>query len=339
VNAAPTTPRPPPLSGAERAALVLLSLGKEHGAVWGSLDETEVTEIARAMARLRAAPVATVEAVLESFVAEGADVAAAGAADQIRDLLCAYLPPAKASALIQDARLPPPITTWDRLNEVGAGLLASYLKTEYPQTVAVILARLRPDHSARVLAALPHGVAVECAARMLRMESARPEALDRIEEALRLEFVSQLARPDWRDGHEVIAEIFNRLDPEAEARLIAGIEQRSRPGADRVRALMFVFEDLVGLDSGGVQTLLRIADRERLALALKGGSELVRRKFYDNMTERAARVLKEDMEAIGPVRLREVETAQAAIVDVAKELAARGEILLARSRADDELVY
>jgi len=137
----------------------------------------------------------------------------------------------------------------------------------------------------------------------------------------------------------VIAEIFNRLEPEAEARLIAGIERHNPPSADRVRALMFVFEDLVRLDPGGVQTLLRVADREQLALALKGGSELVRRKFYDNMTERAARVLKEDMEAIGPVRLREVETAQIAIVEVAKELAARGEILLARARADDELVY
>jgi flagellar motor switch protein FliG len=328
-----------PLSGAEKAALVLLSLGKEHGAVWRALDETEVTEISRAMTRLRVAPAPAVEAVLESFVAEGADAAAAGAGDQVRDLLSAFLPSARVVALTQEARLPQPVTTWDRLGEVSEALLANYLRTEYPQTVAVILARLRPDHAARVLGALPHGFALECATRMLRMEAARPEAIDRIEETLRVEFVSQLARPGGRDGHEVIADIFNRLEPEAEARLIAGLEQKSRQSADRVRALMFVFEDLVRLDPGGVQTLLRVADREQLALALKGGSELLRRKFYDNMTERAARILKEDMDAIGLARLRDVETSQAAIVEVAKELAARGEIVLARTRADDELVF
>jgi len=335
---APADDAPPRMTGPEKAAVVLLSLGKAHGALWRALGEREVEQVAAAMARLEAVPPALAEALLDEFVTEGAGLAGGLDADQARDLLCAVLPPARAAAVLGEAH-GRAASTWERLGQVGQQTLARYLMNEHPQTVAVILARLRPDEAARVISSLPEEFALECVVRMLRMEPVRQEALDLIEAALRTEFVAHLAGPAGRDGHELMAEVFNSFDAHTESRFLSLLDQVSRPAAERIRALMFVFEDLVRLDPGALQTLLRVADREQLTIALKGASEPLRLKFYANMTERAARVLREDMGALGPVRLRDVDAAQAGVVQVAKELAARGEILTARARGDDELVY
>ncbi|OZA73867.1 MAG: flagellar motor switch protein FliG, partial [Caulobacter sp. 39-67-4] len=133
--------------------------------------------------------------------------------------------------------------------------------------------------------------------------------------------------------------IFNNFDRQTEARFIAALEERNREAAERIRALMFVFEDLSKLDSGGVQTLLRATGKEQLALALKGASDKLREMFFSNMSERAAKIMREDMESMGPVRLKDVDQAQVAMVQVAKDLAAKGEIMLAGSGSDDELIY
>ncbi|HLU92249.1 MAG TPA: flagellar motor switch protein FliG, partial [Pedomonas sp.] len=230
-------------------------------------------------------------------------------------------------------------TMWDKLGNVNEAVLASYLKNEYPQTVAVVLQKIRPDHAARVLATLPEDFAMEVVLRMLRMEAVQKEVLDKVEQTLRVEFMSNLARTTRRDSHETIAEIFNFLDRQAEDRFLAALEERNRDSAEKIRALMFTFEDLARLDAGGVQTLLRNVEKDRLALALKGTSDKLRDLFFDNMSERAAKILREDMEAMGPVRLRDVDEAQQYMVNVAKALADSGEILLADAKGDDELVY
>jgi flagellar motor switch protein FliG len=174
---------------------------------------------------------------------------------------------------------------------------------------------------------------------MLRMEPVQREILDKIEQTLRTEFMSNLARTSKRDSHEMMAEIFNNFDRQTEARFIAALEERNREAAERIRALMFVFEDLSKLDPGGVQTLLRATGKEQLALALKGASDKLREMFFSNMSERASKIMREDMESMGPVRLKDVDQAQVAMVQVAKDLAAKGEIMLAGAGAEDELIY
>jgi flagellar motor switch protein FliG len=174
---------------------------------------------------------------------------------------------------------------------------------------------------------------------MLRMESVQREILDKIEQTLRTEFMSNLARTSKRDSHELMADIFNSFDRQTESRFITALEERNRESAERIRALMFVFEDLNKLDPGGVQTLLRGVEKTQLALALKGASDVLREMFFSNMSERAAKIMREDMETMGPVRLRDVDQAQMAMVQVAKDLAAKGEIMLATSNTEDEFVY
>jgi flagellar motor switch protein FliG len=174
---------------------------------------------------------------------------------------------------------------------------------------------------------------------MLRMEPVQREILDKIEATLRTEFMSNLARTSKRDSHEMMADIFNNFDRQTEARFIAALEERNRESAERIRALMFVFEDLGKLDPGGVQTLLRNTEKSQLALAMKGASDSLRDLFFSNMSERAAKIMREDMESMGPVRLRDVDQAQMAMVQVAKDLAAKGEIMLAGQGGEDELVY
>jgi flagellar motor switch protein FliG len=180
---------------------------------------------------------------------------------------------------------------------------------------------------------------MEVIMRMLRMEAVQKEVLDDVERTLRNEFFSSLARTNRRDSHELIAEIFNSLDRNSESRFITALEERNRDSAERIKALMFTFEDLGKLDGGAIQGLLRNSDKEKIPLALKGASETLRDLFFANMSERAGKILKEDMASMGPVRLKDVEEAQSYLVALAKDLAARGEIVISDGSAEDQLVY
>jgi len=262
-----------------------------------------------------------------------------GSFDSTQRLLNAFLPSDKVESVMEEIRGPAGRTMWDKLGNVNEGVLANYLKNEYPQTVAVILSKVRGEHAARVLGSLPEDFALEVVMRMLRMEPVQREILDRIEETLRAEFMSNLARTSKRDAHEMMAEIFNNFDRQTENRFLASLEERNRDAAERIRTLMFVFEDLGKLDPGGAQTLLRAVDKDQLAIALKGASDELRDLFFSNMSERAAKIMREDMGAMGPVRLKDVDQAQQSMVQVAKDLAAKGEIIIAESGGDDELIY
>ena len=331
---------PSKLSGPEKAAVILLALGEEHAGVWQSLDEEEIKEVSQAMASLGTVSAAAVEDLMVEFVSGMSGAGAImGSFEQTQRLLAAIMPEDKVNNLMEEIRGPAGRTMWDKLGNVNEAVLANYLKNEYPQTVAVVLSKIKSEHAARVLAALPEDFALECVMRMLRMEPVQREILDKIEATLRTEFMSNLARTSKRDSHEMMAEIFNAFDRQTEARFITALEERNREAAERIRALMFVFEDLSKLDPGGIQTLLRAVEKDQLALALKGASDSLREMFFSNMSERAAKIMREDMEGMGPVRLREVEQAQMAMVQVAKDLANKGEIMLAGAGGDDELVY
>lgn len=328
------------LNGAEKAAVILLSLGEEHTALWASLDDEEIKEISQAMSTLGTVSANVVEDLLVEFVSGMSSTGAImGSFEQTQRLLGSFLSPDKVDGLMEEIRGPAGRTMWDKLGNVNEAVLANYLKNEYPQTVAVVLSKIKPEHAARVLSALPEDFALECVQRMLRMEPVQREILDKIEQTLRTEFMSNLARTSKRDSHETMADIFNNFDRQTESRFMAALEERNRESAERVRALMFVFEDLSKLDPGGVQTLLRAVEKDKLALAMKGASDTLREMFFSNMSERAAKIMREDMESMGPVRLKDVDTAQMAMVQVAKDLAAKGEIMLAGQGGDDELIY
>jgi flagellar motor switch protein FliG len=328
------------LSGPEKAAVVLLSLGEDHAGVWRQLDEEEIKVISQAMAGLGQVTSGVVEDLLVEFVSGMGGGAITGSVELTQKLLASIMPGEKVDTLMEEIRGPAGRTMWDKLGNVNEGVLANYLKNEYPQTVAVVLSKIKSEHAARVLTALPEDFALECVSRMLRMEPVQREILDKIEQTLRTEFMSNLARTSKRDSHEMMADIFNAFDRQTETRFITALEERNRESAERIRALMFVFEDLSKLDPGGVQTLLRTVEKDQLALALKGASDALREMFFGNMSERASKIMRDDMESMGPVRLREVEQAQMAMVQVAKDLANKGEIVLVGAGGDDdELVY
>jgi flagellar motor switch protein FliG len=328
------------LSGPEKAAIVMLALGEEHTKLWEALDEEEIREISQVMSNLGTVAAGAVESLLVDFVSGmSAGGAIMGSYEQTQRLLSAFMPAERVEALMDEIRGPAGRTMWDKLGNVNEAVLANYLKNEYPQTVAVILSKVKGEHAARVLAALPEDFALECVQRMLRMEPVQREILDKIEQTLRTEFMSNLARTSKRDSHEMMAEVFNNFDRQTEVRFLTALEERNREAAERIRALMFVFEDLGRLDPGGVQTLLRAVNKDQLAIALKGASDALREMFFSNMSERAAKIMREDMESMGPVRLKDVDAAQMAMVQTAKNLAASGEIMLAGSGGDDELIY
>ncbi|GAA0618623.1 flagellar motor switch protein FliG [Brevundimonas kwangchunensis] len=340
INKKPAVEDARKLTGPEKAAVILLSLGEEHTRLWQGLDDDEVKEISQAMAGLGTVSSNVVEELLVEFVSGmSGSGSVMGSFEQTQRLLASFMPADRVDGLMEEIRGPAGRTMWDKLGNVNEAVLANYLKNEYPQTVAVVLSKVKPDHAARVLTSLPEDFALECVQRMLRMEPVQRDILDKIEQTLRTEFMSNLARTSKRDSHELMADIFNSFDRQTEARFIGALEERNREAAERIRALMFVFEDLSKLDPGGIQTLLRAVEKDSLGLALKGASESLREMFFSNMSERAAKIMREDMESMGPVRLKDVDQAQMAMVQVAKDLAAKGEIMLVGQGGDDELIY
>lgn len=262
-----------------------------------------------------------------------------GSYEATERLLSQLLDTDKVGTVMEEIRGPAGRTMWDKLANVNESVLANYLKNEYPQTVAVVLSKIKPEHASRVMGALPEDFGLECIMRMLRMEPVQKDILDNIEKTLRTEFMSNLARTNKRDAHEMMAEIFNNFDRQTENRFLTSLGEHNREAAERIKALMFVFEDLSKLDPGGIQTLLRVVEKDKLGLALKGASDTIRDLFFSNMSERAAKILREDMENMGPVRLKDVDEAQTAMVNAAKDLAAKGEIMLADNKGEDELIY
>ncbi len=337
----PTATRNQQLSGAEKAAVIMLALGEEHGMqLWQLMDDDEIKEITLAMSNLGQIDSNMVEQLFMEFVNQMSSTGSlVGSMNNTERLLAKILPDDRVELIMEEIRGPAGRTMWDKLGNVNETVLANYLKNEYPQTVAVVLTKIRPDHASRVLSELPEDFAMEVITRMLRMESVQKDILDKVERTLRVEFMSNLARTNRRDAHEMMADIFNNLDRATESRFITSLEERSRDSAEKIKALMFTFEDLIKLDPGGVQTLLRGVEKDKLGLALKGSSEALRDLFFSNMSERAAKILREDMDAMGPVRLKDVDEAQMEIVNIAKDLAERGEIMLADNKEDDELIY
>ncbi|HXS38937.1 MAG TPA: flagellar motor switch protein FliG [Stellaceae bacterium] len=329
------------LTGAEKAAIFMLSLGEDQSArLFALMDEEEIKELSQTMANLGTVASNVVEKLFVDFADQiSATGSLVGSHESTERLLQKVLGPERVSQIMEEIRGPAGRTMWDKLGNVNETVLANYLKNEYPQTVAVVLSKIKADHAGRVLSQLPENFAMEVIMRMLRMEAVQKEVLDDVERTLRTEFFTNLARSNRRDAHELIAEIFNSLDRNTETKFLTALEERNRDSAERVKSLMFTFDDLAKLDANAMQAVLRNAEKDKLPVALKGASETMRDFFLKNMSERGGKLLKEEIAGLGPVRLRDVEEAQAYIVSVAKDLAARGEIVIADGNAEDELVY
>jgi flagellar motor switch protein FliG len=334
-------PRSKPLSGPKRAAVMMLALGEKYGGkIWALLDDEEVRELSGVMSQLGTVEPEVVEDLLLEFVSRmSASGALMGTFDGTERLLHQYLPKERVSGIMDEIRGPAGRNMWEKLSNVQEEVLANYLKNEYPQTIAVVLSKLKSEHAARVLAILPEEMALDVIGRMLKMEAVQKEVIERVEQTLRTEFMSNLSQTRRRDAHEVMAEIFNNFDRQTETRFITALEEDHRDSAERIKALMFTFDDLIKLDAASAQTLMRQIDKSKLGVALKNANEEVRAFFLGNMSSRAGKMLLDDMAALGPVRLRDVDEAQALLVNLAKDLAAKGEIMLSKNRAEDELVY
>ena len=329
------------LSGQQKAAILMLSLDEERSSgLFALMDDEEIKELSVIMASLGKINSNIIEQLIQEFNEKISSTGSlVGTYESTERLLAKALDKDRVAVIMEEIRGPAGRTMWDKLGNVNEHVLANYLKNEYPQTIAVILSKIKADHAAKVIALFPENFAMEIVMRMLRMDSVQKEVLDSLEKTLRKEFMSNLSKSTRRDAHELIADIFNSLDRNTENRFMEALEERNRESAERVKSLMFTFEDLVRVDSQGIQILLRNVDKDKLAIALKGASDTVKSLFFNNMSTRAGKIIKEDMDAMGPVRMRDVEEAQQYIVSTAKDLAASGEIVVAEGNGSDELVY
>ena len=337
---AKTITDPNQLTGAERAAVVMLSIGEENGRLlWETFDDDELREITLAISNLGSVTADIVEGVLYDFVSSLSSTGSiTGSMDSARRFLKNILPEEKVANILDDIRGPAGKTMWDKLANVNERTLAGYLRNEHPQTVAVVLSRITPEHAAKVIAALPELMAEDVLNRLLGLGPVQKEIVDQIEQTLRTEFMAALSRGEEKDPYEAMAEIFNHFDRPVERRFMETLETKNPSAAEKIRSLMFVFEDLVRLDNTDIQVLLRHLDKSDLAVALKGANDDIKTLFFSNMSERAATILRDDIDIMGPVRVREVDAAQMTIVATAKELADQGEIYLSKTN-DEEVIY
>ena len=328
------------LTGDEKAAVLLLALGPDFGRpILQELDEMEIRQLSRAMVRLGPITQDMLDSLLIEFVTTiSSNGTISGNSETTQRLLASFLPPERVDAIMEEIRGPAGRNMWEKLSNVQEDVLANYLKNEYPQTIAVVLSKIATDHASRVLASLPEELAMEVVHRMLTLEPVQKEILEKIEVTLRTEFMSTLSTTKRRDSHEQMAEIFNSFDRQTEARFITTLEERDREAAERIKSLMFTFEDLSRLEAAAIQSLVQKLDKKELGLALKGASDTVKDVFFANMSARAGKMLKDDMEAMGPVRLKDVDEAQGRMVATAKDLAAKGEIVIAKGRTDEEMI-
>lgn len=261
-------------TGPQKTAILILAVGDTMGGkIFSMLHDDEIREVSKAMIDLGPVPASVVEELCTDFSASvGNTTGLSGGSSVTERLLLSVLPPARVAEIMEEIHGPAGRTMWDKLANVDEDVLAGYLRHEYPQTVAVIVSKIRPEHAAKVLAALPEAYSTEVVTRLLRMEPVQKDVLDGVERTLRAEFMSNLARGAKRDPHEQMATIFNNMDRKTEARFLAALEVRDQVAAEHIRALMFTFDDLGRIPAQGIQVLLRSVQKDRIAMALKGAT-------------------------------------------------------------------
>ncbi|HUJ19162.1 MAG TPA: flagellar motor switch protein FliG [Nitrospirota bacterium] len=325
-----------PLSGYEKAAIFLSTLGEDAAAeVLKGLDVKEIGRITMQMTRLKTVTKVAIDNVLQevSDTVSRGDMRVGGE-EYIKKILSKGLGEDGAQKIMEMASKEGPL---DSLRWVDAKTLVTFLVTEHPQTIALIICLLEPAQAAEVLSALPETVKADVAMRIAMTERIPETAIEELKEVLKGQLEIGKSKGKKLGGSRMIAEILNQCDRATEQSVIGRIEEQNNTLADSIRKLMFVFDDLVKVDDRGIQMILKEASSEELTLALKTASEALKEKIFRNMSQRAAQILKEDMQTRGPVKVSDVDKAQQNIVKIARRLEAEGKIVLA-GRGGEEVV-
>jgi len=326
------------LNGIEKASILIMSLDDEVASkIFGLMTEEEIRKVSQCMSSLGKVDTQQVDSLINEFsdeITSGKSII--GDMTNAKKLLTKALGADKVDAIMGEMGGPMGKDTWDRLNNVDEELLAAYLKNEYPQTVALILSRMKTSHAAKVLSILPDDYSIEVVRRMINMEPVKREVVTDIEKILQAEFMSNLAQGKKSDSLENIAEIFNNFDRGTEGKFFEMLDKKDPSISQRIRELMFTFEDLIKIQAAGIQAIIRSADKQKLPIALKGANEEIKALFFTNMSERASKLMKEEMQGLGPVRISEVDEAQMSVVQTAKQLADSGEIIIPEGNEEEE---
>ena len=325
------------LSGYEKAAIFLSVVGEEAAAdVLKELDVREIGKITAHMTRLKKIKRSAVEQVVK----EAFDTVSHGdvhvvSHDFVKKALSRGLGEDGAQKILDVAAKEGSI---EALRWVDTRTLVNFLLSEHPQTIALIICLLEPHQSAEVLAALPEAIKTDVAMRIATLDRIPEHAIEEIRDVLKNQLdIGAASKGAKLGGVKTLADILNQCDRSTEQAVLEKMEEQNNAIADAVRQLMFVFDDLVKVDDRGIQMILKEVSSEELSLALKTASETLKEKIFKNMSQRAAQILKEDMQARGPVKVSDVEKAQQAIVKVARKLEAEGKVVLA-GRAGEEMV-
>ena len=329
-------------NGYEKAAIFLLTLGEDVASeVMKNLDAKEVRLIGTYMSKATKLESNQVKSVVKEFcsVARSPESFIFGGEDYLRTVLTKAMGQEKANKVIENLAISTEEKGLESLKWIDPSGIANLIKGEHPQTIALILAHLDPDHTGQVVTLLPEGLRADVILRMATIESITPGVINEIEEVLnkQLQMGGNVMNKKV-GGPEVVASVLNYLDRSSEASILNSIEQNYPELAEKIRQMMFVFEDLINVDDRGIQEILKEAGKDELVLSIKGAGEDMKAKIFKNMSERAAQSIKEDIESKGPVRLSDIEKAQQAILKVAKKLEEEGKIVIGGKGGEDVLV-
>lgn len=329
------------LAGQEKAAILLSSLGVETTQlIFKHMRDNDVKRMINAMANVRKAPIWLIKRVLEDFYSqlnEDADLLFAD--NRGKDFIVNALGEERAKQLLGQIVDVGAGNTLESLELVDTRTLSNFLINEHPQTIALIVAHLNPERKVDVLRRLPEALQAEVVLRVANLDYVSPELIAQLDDVLKTE-LSTLGSIDTNQlgGVEPIADMLNLMDKNNEKNIMSRVEEKDPELAEEIRKLMFVFEDLVFVDDKGIQNLLKEVDQQKLVVALKTAPEEVKTKLFKNMSNRAAKLLEEDLEVLGPTKLSDVEKAQSEIVQKAKDLEQQGKAFISRGGDGDELV-
>jgi len=330
------------LNGRKKAAIFLLSLGSEVSAeIFKHLSQDDIEQLTLEIASLRNIAPEIKDKVLNEFyeMAQAQSYILTGGIEYAREVLEKALGPQRAGEILNKLTVSLQVRPFDFARKTDPSQLLNFIQNEHPQTIALVMAYLQPEQSSIILSALSAEKQVEVARRIAIMDRTSPEVIREVERVLEKK-LSSLVTQDFTaaGGLESIVEILNRVDRNTEKTIMDVFEKQDPELAEEVKKRMFVFEDIILLDDRSIQRVLREIEPKDLGLALKGSSEEVNNKIYKNMSKRAAETLKEDIEFMGPVRLRDVEEAQQRIVNIIRRLEDAGEIIVARGGGDEIIV-
>ena len=329
------------LNGLEKSAVLLNVLGNQVTAkVFKSLRDNDVKRLVNTMGQVTKVPITIVKQVLEEFYSEISEEEtlifghAAG-----REFILETLGEERAKTVLGQLSVVEGSRTLEALELVDPRTLANFLVNEHPQTIALVLAHLEPAKKCEVLKRLPDGIQTEVVLRIANIDYISPTLIAQVDEVLKQELAT-LGSIDTQQlgGVQPIAEMLNVMDKSSEQNIMARVEEKDPQLAEEIRKLMFVFEDIIFIDDRGMQMLLKEVANDKLVLALKTAPEEIKEKIFKNISKRAADLLREDLEAMGPVKLSDVEGAQQEVVNVAKRLEAEGKIMISRGGEADALV-